>query len=538
MPAKHRSPLLVGLLFAVGLAAISLLAFAVLHRSSGTPGTTGAISTTVPSTGSTGTTATSDPGDTTTTDATTSSTAPTTTATTVPLHEWVDRLTVGQPWGTTVTGLLTFRGNPTNTWYGTGPIPADPRVRWSYPGAPMGSSDDQGVPWTGVTWTGQPVIWERPDGVMELIFGATDARLHFLNPKTGAETRDTYFVGAAAHIKGTPTLDPDGYPLIYFGARDHRLRIVALDREEPEELWSVSADDEPEGRWWHDWDASPRVVNDLLFEGCENSFYYIWKLNRAYDADGNVTVDPELLYSLKTYDQDLLDAISPSGYMATSVENSSAIFEGRVYFANSAGRVIGLDIEKVLAGEDPVVFQYWVGDDVDGSIVVDEEGMLYVPVEYERYNARAQELGQLIKLNPYEPDDPYVWGMFSLTSPPYKGGMWTTPALAEGVVYAVTNRGFLVAVDRETGEEAWSVDIGSGSFSGPHHMSSPIVVDDRLIVATAGGKMQSYDITDPRSPVMDWEITITAGSIEATPAAWDGMIYIGSRDGFFYAIGE
>jgi outer membrane protein assembly factor BamB len=192
----------------------------------------------------------------------------------------------------------------------------------------------------------------------------------------------------------------------------------------------------------------------------------------------------------------------------------------------------------VLAGEDPIVFQYWVGDDVDGSIVVDEEGMLYVPVEYERYNSRAQELGQLIKLNPYEPDDPYVWGMFSLTSPPYKGGMWTTPALTEGVVYAVTNRGFLVAVDRETGEEAWSVDIGSGSFSGPHHMSSPIVVDDRLVVATASGKMQSYDITDPRAPILDWEITITAGSIEATPAAWDGMIYIGSRDGFLYGVGD
>ena len=61
---------------------------------------------------------------------------------------------------------------------------------------------------------------------------------------------------------------------------------------------------------------------------------------------------------------------------------------------------------------------------------------------------------------------------------------------------------------------------------------------DRLIVATAGGKMQSYDITDPRSPVLDWEITITAGSIEATPAAWDGMLYIGSRDGFLYAVGD
>ncbi|MBS1195834.1 MAG: hypothetical protein H6R33_554 [Actinobacteria bacterium] len=537
MSDSGRSPVLVGLLFALGLAALSLLAFAVLQRGGDTPGTTAALTTTTTTTTGPTSSTTTEPGDTTTTDLPTT-TSSTTTTTLVPLHEWVDRRTVGQPWGTTVTGLLTFRGNPTNSWYGTGPIPASPSVLWKYPDAPMGSSDDDGVPWTGVTWTGQPVIWQRPDGVTELIFGATDARLHFLDPVTGAELRDTYYVGTGGHIKGTPTLDPDGFPLIYFGARDHRLHIVALDQDEPVELWSVSADDEPEGRWWHDWDGSPRVVNDLLFEGCENSFYYVWKLNRAYDDDGNVTVDPELIYKLKTYDQALLDAISPSGYMATSVENSSALFEGRVYFANSAGRVYGLDIEKMLAGEDPIVFKYWVGDDVDGSILVDQEGMLYVPVEYERYNARAQELGQLIKLNPYEPDDPYVWGMFSITSPPYKGGMWTTPALGDGVVYAVTNRGFLVAVDQETGEETWSVDIGSGAFSGPHHMSSPIVIDDRLIVATAGGTMQSYDITDPRAPVLDWALTITAGSIEATPAAWNGMIYIGSRDGFLYAVGD
>jgi hypothetical protein len=57
-------------------------------------------------------------------------------------------------------------------------------------------------------------------------------------------------------------------------------------------------------------------------------------------------------------------------------------------------------------------------------------------------------------------------------------------------------------------------------------------------VATAGGMLQSYDITDPRAPVLDWELSVTAGSIEATPAAWEGMIYIGSRDGFLYAVGD
>ena len=44
-----------------------------------------------------------------------------------------------------------------------------------------------------------------------------------------------------------------------------------------------------------------------------------------------------------------------------------------------------------------------VGDDVDASLVVDSQGMLYVSVELERFNARSEEVGQLIKLNPFHP---------------------------------------------------------------------------------------------------------------------------------------
>jgi hypothetical protein len=50
--------------------------------------------------------------------------------------------------------------------------------------------------------------------------------------------------------------------------------------------------------------------------------------------------------------------------------------------------VIGLDVTEHRDGECEVVFDYWVGDDVDASIVIDEEGMLYVPVEWKRFNQR------------------------------------------------------------------------------------------------------------------------------------------------------
>jgi len=320
---------------------------------------------------------------------------------------------------------------------------------------------------------------------------------------------------------------------VYFGSRDNKLRIVALDRTEPVVIWEFEADLAVEGLWNDDWDSSPRIVNDIMFEGGENSIYYMWKLNREYDDLGLVTVDPDLKFKMETWTEQLLNDIGGPPFNNVSVENSTAIFEGRAYFSNSGGRVIGLDITNIESGEAPIVFDYWVGDDSDATIVIDEEGMLYVSVEYERFNDRAKELGQLIKLDPYNETDPYIWGMFSLTDPPAKGGLWSTPALGKEVLYAVTNKGFLIAVDRETGEEVWVFDVGPGSWS------SPAIVDGHLLVVGNTGLLRDFFIgADERAPELQWTFQVGHGNVEATPAIWNGMIYVGSRDGFMYAIGE
>lgn len=547
MPPRPRPPLLVGALVAVGLAGLSLLAFAVLRRGGDEgPGTTSAANGSTTTSTTAGET-TSPDGSTTTTE----ETIPSTTTTTLPPNPWVDRSSVGQPWGNAVTGLLTFRGNPTNTWYGTGPVPANPQILWRYPDSPMcAQTTDLGATstWCGNGWTGQPVLWERPDGVTELMFGGYDRKFHFVDAATGQDTRAPIVTGDI--VKGSPTIDPDGYPLVYFGSRDNRLRIVALDRGEAVELWSAVADLSVEGRWNDDWDGAPRIVNDILFEGCENSIFYAWKLNRSYDADGLVTVEPELLFQMNSWNDELMAALAPSQWIgsrwaSTSIEDSVVIFEGRLYFGSSAGRIIGLDITNIEQGEAPVVFDYWVGDDTDASIVVDEEGMLYVSAEVKRYLPRGRELGQLIKLDPSHPDDPYVWGAFSMVESPYWGGFMATPALGDGVLYVVSNKGFLTVVDRETGEELWHDDIGSGLFTHGVHMSSPVVVDGHLLLGIASGYLRSYDLADPRAPELEWELRVGEGSIEATPAVWDGRIYIATSsysapipEGYLYAIGD
>ena len=50
-----------------------------------------------------------------------------------PFEGWVNPASFGRAWSTDVPGMLTFRGNPTRSYYGRGPVPTSPRVLWRFP---------------------------------------------------------------------------------------------------------------------------------------------------------------------------------------------------------------------------------------------------------------------------------------------------------------------------------------------------------------------------------------------------------------------
>lgn len=445
--------------------------------------------------------------------------------------------TVGQPWGS-ITGLGMFRGNPTRTWYGTGPISESPSVAWTYPDGGMCSQSTnlgETTTWCGMGWTGQPAVWERPDGVTELIFGAYDRAVHFVDAETGDETRPPFVTGDL--IKGSVTIDPDGFPLLYTGSRDNLFRIIALDRDEPTELWSMHAED-VDGTWNDDWDGNALIIDDIMYEGGENGWFFAYELNREYDGSGQVSVDPQRLIAMPGYTSELRELSGPN----LSIESSVAAFDQRVYFTNSAGRIVGLDVSRVREGEAPIVFDYWAGGDIDATLVIDEEGMLYASVNVKpaqvgqghRTQAnidRTREIGQLIKLDPYTDGDPLIWSVDLASDGGEDSGTWATPALHEGLLYTNTHLGSLIVVDTATGETVWQ----DGTV-GWHSWSSPAVVDDTLVVATCVGELRGYSLADPRAPVRSWSVTIGESCLEATPAIWNGTMYLGSRDGYLRAI--
>ena len=430
-------------------------------------------------------------------------------------------------------GLTTFRGNATRSYYGEGPVPLDPEVRWQHPERTKLCSESivavDVSEWCGTGWTGQPNVIELPGGAIEVREGAYDRRYHFVDGETGEPVRPPLVTHDLA--KGSATSDPNGFPLYYAGSRDGHLRVVALDRPEPETLWSIDAGTTvPRPLRNDDWDGAPLVVRGHLIEGSENGWLYVIRLNRSIDEQGLVTVDPQVVATIPGFDDELLAAL---GDDEVSIESSVAFRKGVVYFANSGGLVQGWHIAGLLSGGTEVeqVFRFWAGDDVDASIVIDGQGFLYVAAEYQRFNERSREVGQLLKLDPRQPSDPVVWSI-DATEIGFEGagGSWSTPALYGDAVFFSTAAGRVLEVDRESGEVLYELQVGAPSIA------SPVVVDGVLVLGDCLGDLYAWDVSDPtQSPPLLWRMHFE-GCIESTPAVWRGWLYLGTREGYLYGI--
>ena len=440
-----------------------------------------------------------------------------------------------KPANRAVRGVTTFRGNATRSYYGRGPVPLDPVVRWQHPEVTKLCSESiVGVDvtqWCGTGWTGQPNVVELRGGGIEVREGAYDGKYHFVDGDTGEPVRPPLVTKDLA--KGSATTDPDGFPLYYAGSRDGHLRVVALDRDEPETLWSLDGGTSvPRPLRNDDWDGAPLVIRDHLLAGGENGWFYVIHLDRSFGEDGLVTVAPEVVATIPGFDDELLAAL---GDQEVSIENSVAFRRGVAYFANSGGLVQGWDIAGLLDGGTEVerVLRFWVGDDVDASIAIDGQGFLYVAAQYQRFNERSRDIGQLMKLDPRRPDDPLIWSIDAREIGfEGAGGSWSTPALYGDVVFFSTAAGRVLEVDRGTGTVLHELQVGAPSIA------SPVVVDGVLILGDCLGDLYAWDVSDPSvAPPLLWKMRFE-GCIESTPAVWRGWLYLGTREGYLYGIAD
>ena len=141
------------------------------------------------------------------------------------------------------------------------------------------------------------------------------------------------------------------------------------------ELWRMGP--HPQGQWNTDWDGNGSVVDDVLYVGGEDSFFYVVELHRRIGADGLVSVDPEVLLATPTFDAEFNTL---AGTRETSIEASVVVADEAVFVSNSGGRILGFDrgAEEIRERVEPYI----------------DRAKYATTQAYERAKQRARELAE------------------------------------------------------------------------------------------------------------------------------------------------
>jgi len=440
-----------------------------------------------------------------------------------------------------VDGITTFRGDNyrSGAAFGTRSVVEEKlEIVWSYDELTI--VDPQ---WPGVGWTGQPLIIRWPEKVrkvmnlneefknkdfVEVIQAALDGNIYFLDLETGKPTRPHVTIGFP--IKGSPFVDPRGYPLLYSGMGINELasgqttpwkyRIFSLIDQK--EIFSLPGKDPVTTRTWGAFDSTGLVhaETDTLFQCGENGILYKIKLNTQFDPDkGEISINPE---TVKYKYQNLYTT-------RLGIEVSPAIYRDLIYFADNGGMLQCVDINTLKPK-----WAFNVGDDTDSTPVIEEteDGVfLYTGNEVDSQGATGKSTVR--KINAITGEQIWSRSYECFNSGKINGGVLSAPTVGTGdieglVIFNITRTGTewggkLVALDKKTGEEVWTKTLRYYGWSSPTVFQSDNG-KSYMIFCDSQGNMNLMDPSN--GDVLD---TVSVErNVEASPAIYNDMIVVGS----------
>lgn len=446
-------------------------------------------------------------------------------------------------------GIFTFRGGPRRTGGAYGHIPEDPRelaVAWKV---------DTGAgspPWYGGSgWTGQPAIVRWPavmrhsmpklgalrqrEDLVEVIQGSLDGSVHFIDLATGKRSRPPIVTGNP--IKGSVSLDPRGYPLLFVGqgipqGRPIGLRVFELIGHR-EVFFLPGGDKEAPRRGWGAFDSSGLLnrATDTYVVGGENGLLYLLRLNTDFDP---------LALTLKVAPQVVRYRYRSDENRHFGIENSLSAWRNLAFFADNGGTLQAMDLRSMAP-----LWRFEAGDDTDATLALeleDDVPRLYTGCEVDKTGPRGRTwLRRLNGLTGTADWERSYLCQGALVPKKDDAGVFATPVPGFGevahLVYFVLARcpgpvnGVLLALDKRTGEEAWRVELPKYSWSTPTLLSTP---SGRvyLLLGGIGGVLRLFEATTGRE-VASLKLV---GDIESSPAVFEGRIVLGTRGNRIYGI--
>ncbi|WP_326655656.1 serine/threonine-protein kinase [Streptomyces sp. NBC_01750] len=150
-------------------------------------------------------------------------------------------------------------------------------------------------------------------------------------------------------------------------------------------------------------------------------------------------------------------------------------------------------------------------------------GVWATPVERYRGSAVADGLVYFSSGKLYAVDATSGDQRWSFTT---SGRAWSSPSVANGVVYVGSDDGGLYAVDARSGDRRWSFTTGGKV------RSSPSVANGIVYVGSDDGKLHAVNAEtgEPR-----WSFA-TGRGVRSSPSVANGIVYVGSDDGGLYAV--
>jgi outer membrane protein assembly factor BamB len=431
-----------------------------------------------------------------------------------------------------------------------------------------------------VTWTGQTLVnmegmlkdeFKGRDELTEVIIASADGNIYFMELSTGEKTRD--FIKIGSPTKGTPSLDPRGYPIIYVGqglnpegsttaCNDMYFRAYSLIDGELLYSFGAATKDPVAYRNWQAYDASPLIdaATDTLIEPGENGVLYTAKLNTDYDeAAGTLTMNPDPLVKY-TYTSTRNES-AYNGRGVWGMENSPVGWRNYVFFTDNAGMLQCVDLNTM-----ELVYANDMGNDSDVSMILEEDiendtFYLYTASEFDDTVVNATNstgASNARKINGLTGE--IIWekafSVYTAIDGSVDGGILSSPILGkegttmEGlIIYTVSSlikddgskTAMVVALDKLTGELVWQVDMENTGWT--PSSPAPVYTDDGqgyIVQCLYKGTIKLIKADADSASVVD-SINISeelgseeANSFEATPVVYGNTIVVGSRSQHFF----